>query len=67
MLIKFKENDPRSGMTARMDSSLGQQFIDAGVAVRVSDAHEVDAPDADAHEADAPSVKRRRKNADPHD
>lgn len=32
MLIKFKKPDPRAGMTARMDSSRGQQLIDAGSA-----------------------------------
>lgn len=32
MLIKFKEPDPRAGLIARMDSSRGQQLIDAGAA-----------------------------------
>ena len=32
MLIKFKKPDPRAGMTARMDSSRGQQLVDAGCA-----------------------------------
>lgn len=32
MLIKFKKPDPRAGLTARMDSSRGQQLIDAGAA-----------------------------------
>lgn len=32
MLIKFKKPDPRAGITARMDSSRGQQLIDAGSA-----------------------------------
>lgn len=32
MLIKFKKPDPRAGMTARMDSSRGQQLVDAGSA-----------------------------------
>lgn len=35
MLIQFKEPDPRAGMKARMDSSRGQQLIDAGAADRV--------------------------------
>lgn len=33
MLIKFVEPDPRAGTVARMDSSRGQQLIDAGAAV----------------------------------
>ena len=37
MLIKFKKPDPRAGMTARMDSSRGQQLIDAGSADAVPD------------------------------
>ena len=37
MLIKFKSPDPRAGMTARMDSSRGQHFIDAGAAVEVKE------------------------------
>lgn len=32
MLIKFKSPDPRAGSVVQMDSSLGQQFIDAGSA-----------------------------------
>lgn len=32
MLIKFKKPDPRAGLIARMDSSRGQQLIDAGAA-----------------------------------
>lgn len=34
MLIKFKKPDPRAGLIARMDSSRGQQLIDAGAADR---------------------------------
>jgi hypothetical protein len=41
MLIKFKEPDPRAGMTARMDSSRGQYFIDNGSADRVPENTEV--------------------------
>lgn len=37
MLIKFKKPDPRAGMTARMDSSRGQQLIDAQAADRVAE------------------------------
>ena len=37
MRIKFKKSDPRAGMVAEMDSSRGQQLIDAGCAVRVKD------------------------------
>lgn len=33
MLIKFVKPDPRAGTVARMDSSRGQQLIDAGAAV----------------------------------
>lgn len=37
MLIKFKKPDPRDGMTARMDSSRGQHFVDAGLADRLNE------------------------------
>ena len=37
MLIQFKEPDPRAGMKACMDSSRGQQLIDAGAADRVAE------------------------------
>lgn len=40
MLIKFKKPDPRAGMTARMDSSRGQQLIDAGSADVVAEGAE---------------------------
>jgi hypothetical protein len=47
MLIKFKKPDPRAGLVVRMDSSLGQQFIDQGAAVLVKDgAQEAEAPTA---------------------
>lgn len=38
MLIKFKAPDPRAGTTARMDSSRGQQLVDAGAADKVAEA-----------------------------
>ena len=37
MQIKFKAPDPRAGMVAQMDSSRGQQLIDAGAAVQVKE------------------------------
>jgi hypothetical protein len=37
MRIKFKAPDPRAGLVAQMDSSRGQQLIDAGSAVQVRD------------------------------
>lgn len=37
MRIKFKSPDPRAGIVAQMDSSRGQQLIDAGAAVQVKD------------------------------
>lgn len=37
MLIKFKKPDPRAGLIARMDSSRGQQLIDAGSADAVAE------------------------------
>ena len=30
MLIRFEKPDPRAGMEADMDSSLGQRFVDEG-------------------------------------
>jgi len=44
MLIKFKEPDPRAGMTARMDSSRGQFFIDNGNADRMPENDEAAQP-----------------------
>lgn len=37
MRIKFIEPDPRAGETAQMDSKRGQQLIDEGAAVRISE------------------------------
>lgn len=37
MLIKFKKPDPRAGLIARMDSSRGQQLIDAGAAEKAAE------------------------------
>lgn len=37
MLIQFKKPDPRAGLTVRMDSSRGQQLIDAGAADRLAE------------------------------
>ncbi len=37
MLIRFNENDPRAGTTARMDSRRGQELIDSGAAVQVAE------------------------------
>ena len=37
MRIKFKAPDPRASLVAQMDSSRGQQLIDAGSAVQVRD------------------------------
>ncbi|QTW20240.1 hypothetical protein [Comamonas kerstersii] len=37
MLIKFKDTDPRAGQIVRMDSSRGQQLIDAGAAEQVAE------------------------------
>ena len=37
MLIKFNDHDPRAGTVARMDSTRGQQLVDAGAAVRVAE------------------------------
>ena len=43
MLIKFKKPDPRAGLIARMDSSRGQQLIDAGAADREAEGAAADA------------------------
>lgn len=37
MRIQFLPGDPRAGTVAQMDSSRGQQLIDAGAAVQVKD------------------------------
>ncbi|NID06649.1 hypothetical protein HBF26_17270 [Luteibacter jiangsuensis] len=39
MQIKFIPPDPRAGMIATMDSSLGELFVRKGNAVRVSEQH----------------------------
>lgn len=59
MKIKFVKPDPRAGMEAVMDSSRGQQLIDAGSAVQVSES----ADQAESHEvkADAKPVKAKSK------
>lgn len=54
MLIQFKKPDPRAGMTVRMDSSRGQQLIDAGAADRV--AENGDAPRAEPEPTDGAPV-----------
>ncbi|MFD2298394.1 hypothetical protein QRO11_12060 [Paracidovorax citrulli] len=64
MLIQFKEPDPRAGMTVRMDSSRGQQLIDAGAADRV--AENGDAPrDNLRAELDAALAGLPGENSDP--
>lgn len=52
MLIKFKKPDPRAGMVADMDSSLGQKMIDDGCADAHKEGAAVQAPAA----APAPAV-----------
>lgn len=37
MRIKFKAPDPRAGFVAEMDSHRGQEMVDSGAAVRLSD------------------------------
>jgi hypothetical protein len=44
MRIQFKSPDPRAGTIAQMDSSRGQQLIDAGAAVQVKDEDAQQAP-----------------------
>ncbi len=64
MLIKFKKPDPRAGTVAQMDSSRGQQLIDAGAADRV--AENGDAPRADPRAAlDAALESLPGENTDP--
>lgn len=46
MKIKFLERDPRAGTVALMDSSRGQQLIDAGSAVQIDDRAEAAAAPA---------------------
>lgn len=61
MLIRFIKPDPRAGTQARMDSSRGQQFIDAGQAERVN---ENAAPVKDAPPpAETQDVKPARKRS----
>lgn len=52
MLIKFKKPDPRAGMVANMDSSLGQKMVDQGRA----DVHKDPAADEAATAAPAKPV-----------
>lgn len=75
MLIKFKKPDPRAGLIARMDSSRGQQLIDAGAAdqeaegaaageaAAKSSQSSEDADQAQASPADAQSVEAAKPKA----
>ena len=47
MLIRFKKPDPRAGMEADMDSSLGQRFVDEGRAEWVKSPEKKAAPVAE--------------------
>lgn len=65
MLIQFIKPDPRAGTVVQMDSSRGQQFIDAGHAQAVSEgvepAREAKAPAVEAEPlADKPARKRSK-------
>ena len=45
MLIRFKKTDPRAGMVADMDSSLGRAFIEQGIAEPFEEKAEQKAPE----------------------
>ena len=47
MLIRFKKPDPRAGMEADMDSSLGQRFVDEGRAEWVKSPEKKEEPVAE--------------------
>ncbi|WP_372380298.1 hypothetical protein [Xanthomonas sp. NCPPB 1062] len=67
MLIKFEEPDPRAGLTARLDSSLAQKFVDEGRASKVAEGAEVALdtapPSEDAGSAPAPGKTVKKKRA----
>ena len=58
MLIRFKKPDPRAGMEADMDSSLGQRFVDEGRAEWVKSPEKKAEPIAEKA-APAPENKMR--------
>lgn len=61
MKIKFVKPDPRAGMEAVMDSSRGQQLIDAGSAVQVSES--ADAKSVEVKADAKPARKNKAKGA----
>lgn len=65
MLIKFKAPDPRAGTTARMDSSRGQQLVDAGAADQVDEATagQADAAAASPPAPAKPAAKRAQRKS----
>lgn len=64
MLIKFKKPDPRAGTVAQMDSSRGQQLIDAGAADRMAENGEAPRDNLRA-ELDAALASLPGENSDP--
>ncbi len=66
MLIKFVKPDPRAGTVARMDSSRGQQLIDAGAAVLTTeDAAATPAAPAQGAAQNAPAKAARQPKPPP--
>ncbi len=60
MRIQFTSPDPRAGTVAQMDSSRGQQLIDAGSAVQVKDEDSettIVSPTTDAQGANVQAIK----------
>lgn len=60
MKIKFIKPDPRSGSEAEMDSSRGQQLIEAGSAVQVSERADAKVSDEASTEVKAVADKHAK-------
>ena len=60
MLIRFKKPDPRAGMEADMDSSLGQRFVDEGRAELVKPPEKTAEPVAENKAVQAAPEKKVR-------
>lgn len=66
MLIRFKKPDPRAGMVADMDSSLGREFVEQGIAEAFEEKAEQKAPENKAitemeNKAEMAAPRRGRK------
>ncbi|PZX32053.1 hypothetical protein C7416_102213 [Cupriavidus phytorum] len=64
MKIKFIGKDPRAGMVAQMDSSRGQELIDAGCAVQIGENEGATSDSAPSGEGGKADTKPTREDSD---